>query len=40
VFFYYYLQGTERNVVVQMEQKLETFYSPGNDETMPKWAEE
>jgi hypothetical protein len=40
MFFYYYLQGTDRKVVVPMEQKLETFYRLGNEETMPKWAEE
>jgi len=40
MFFNYYLQGTDRNVVVPMEQKLETFYRLRNDETMPKWAEE
>jgi hypothetical protein len=40
MFSYYYLQGTDRKVVVLMEQKLETFYMLGNDEIMPKWAEE
>jgi len=34
MFLYYYLQGTDRKVVVPMEQKLETFYTLGNDETM------
>jgi hypothetical protein len=40
MFFCYYLQGTDRKVIVTMEQKLETFYRLGNDETIPKWAEE
>jgi len=45
MFLYYYLQWTDRKVVVPMEQKLETFYTLRNDETKQwrnyaKWAEE
>jgi hypothetical protein len=40
-FFFLLLRPrADRKAFVPMEQTLETFYRPGNDETMPKWAEE